>query len=64
MSNVPNDSLVQWAAAVGTVGGLAALLWLASRNARIRRRIRKSHGQVVSKTSRPTVKFSVRPPKK
>jgi hypothetical protein len=42
---------------------LAGGAWV-SREARLRRRRRKSHSRIVSKTARPTVRFSVRPPKK
>lgn len=35
-----------------------------SPEARLRRRRRKSHSRLVSKSHRPTVRFSVRPPKK
>jgi len=42
---------------------LAGGAWV-SRKARLRRRRRKSHSRVVSKTTRPAVRFSVRTPKK
>jgi hypothetical protein len=54
---------VRWLAGVGLAALLAVMALRLSRNARIRRRLRKSRSQVVSKTSRPMVKFSVRPPK-
>jgi len=44
----------------GAISALAARVGL---DARIRRRRRKSHGRIISKSNRPTVKFSVRPPK-
>jgi len=53
--------------------GLAALLALGvagllfsqfSAASRLRRRRRKSHSPLISKTRRTTVRFSVRPPKK
>lgn len=45
--------------------GLGLVIWfaLASPEARLRRRRRKSHSRIVSKARHPTVKFSVRPPK-
>jgi hypothetical protein len=57
----------QWV--IWLLGGLlcaAAMAALGVRwgpNARLRRRRRKSHSQVISKANRPSVKFSVRPPK-
>ena len=54
------------------IAGLIALLALCfggllfsqlSSGARLRRRRRKSHTPLVSKARRPTVRFSVRPPK-
>jgi hypothetical protein len=41
---------------------LAGGAWL-SRDARLRRRRRKSHSRLISKADRPSVRFSVRPPK-
>ena len=49
--------------AVIVLAVLAGGAWI-SREARLRRRRRKSHTRVVSKTTRPTVRFSVRPSKK
>jgi len=48
--------------AVIAVAVSAGGAWI-SREARLRRRRRKSHSRVISKTNRPTVRFSVRPPK-
>jgi len=45
---------------VGTGAGAA----LFSSSARLHRRRRKSHTPIKSKTNRPMVRFSVRPPKK
>jgi len=54
------------------IAGLIALVALCvlglffsqlSSGARLRRRRRKSHSPLVSKARRPTVRFSVRPPK-
>jgi len=39
------------------------ILFRLSPEARLRRRRRKSHSRLVSKSSRPTVRFGVRPPK-
>jgi len=46
--------------AVGIVITLASQL---SPEARLRRRRRKSHSRIISKSGRPSVKFSVKPPK-
>jgi len=50
------------------IGLLAVGVWGASvffsRDARLERRRRKSHSRIISKANRPTVRFSVRPPKK
>lgn len=50
---------------IGLVGA-ALLLWalLLNPEARLRRRLRKTHSRIVSKARRPTVRFSVRTPKK
>jgi hypothetical protein len=42
---------------------LAAIIFQVTREARLRRRRRKSHGRIVAKVKRPMVRFSVRPPK-
>jgi hypothetical protein len=54
--------LIFWLAALILSGGFAAWSYL-SRDARLQRRRRKSHSRIVSKTSRPSVRFSVKPPK-
>ncbi len=50
------------------VGVVVVGCWLGvsflSSDARMRRRRRKSHSRIFSKTNRPSVRFSVRPPKK
>jgi hypothetical protein len=52
-----------------SVVGLAALglaltlSFYLSEEARLRRRRRKSHSKIISKTRKPVVRFSVRPPK-
>ena len=45
---------------------VAFLIWkfLLKPEARLRRRLRKTHSRIVSKARRPTVRFSVRTPKK
>ena len=48
---------------VAALGLLVASVMLLSSEARLRRRRRKSHSRIISKTNRPSVKFSVRPPK-
>jgi hypothetical protein len=49
-----------------TIGVSLALFaggaWV-SHDARLRRRRRKSHTRLISKANRPSVRFSVRPPK-
>jgi hypothetical protein len=57
-----SGSYVIWTVAVVAFAVLAGGAWV-SREARLRRRRRKSHTRIVSKTNRPTVRFSVRPPK-
>jgi hypothetical protein len=56
------DSFVVWLVvfvAVALWGGFTFL----SPDARLRRRRRKSNRPIVSRTNRPSVKFSVKPPK-
>jgi hypothetical protein len=45
------------------VGGLGAGFALLSRKARLSRRRHKSHSRLVSTSKRPSVRFSVKPPK-
>ena len=53
-----------WLIAALVALGLAfALTSYFSEDAKMRRRRRKSHAKVISKSRRPVVKFSVRPPK-
>jgi len=55
---------VIWLIAALVALGLAfALTSYFSEDAKMRRRRRKSHAKVISKSRRPVVKFSVRPPK-
>jgi len=59
-----NHEIVMW----GITGALAltvlaAILVRVSASRRLRRRLRKTHGRIVSKSRQPTVKFSVNPPK-
>jgi hypothetical protein len=49
--------------ALVAVGIVTTLVLQLSPDARLRRRRRKSHSRIVSKTNRPSVKFSVKPPK-
>lgn len=43
---------------------LLAIAFQLSPTARLKRRLRKTHSRIQSKTHRPTVKFSVKTPKK
>lgn len=58
-----NGSVPIWIACGLIALGVAGWLVFHSRETRVERRRRKSHNRVVTKTSRPMVKFSVRPPK-
>jgi hypothetical protein len=49
--------------AVALIGLIVAILFV-SPTARLRRRLKKTHGRIVSKSERPSVKFSVKTPKK
>ena len=49
--------------AVAAVVVLLVILSRLSPNARLRRRLRKTHSRIVSKSREPSVKFSVKPPK-
>jgi hypothetical protein len=60
---VKRAELIFWLAGIILVAGWLATAYL-SPNARLRRRRRKSHSRIVSKTNRPSVRFNVRPPKK
>ena len=51
-----------WVIAVVAIGIWAASGFF-SRDARLERRRRKSHSRIASKTNRPSVQFSVKPPK-
>ena len=57
-----NDSLGWALLAIIAIAILLALIFL-SPPARLRRRLKKNHSRIVSKSDRPTVKFSVKPPK-
>lgn len=52
-----------WTVALIALGLWAAFGFLSS-SAKLRRRRRKSHSRIESTANRPTVRFSVRPPKK
>lgn len=49
--------------AVLMVGAFVILLTQLSEEARLRRRRRKNHARLISKTRKPSVRFSVKPPK-
>jgi hypothetical protein len=57
------DSIALWVVGLIIVGAGAGT-WIFSSSARLDRRRRKSHSRIKSKTNRPMVRFSVRPPKK
>jgi hypothetical protein len=57
-----HGELIFWLVGLVVVGCWLGL-GLFSPGAKLRRRRRKSHSRVVSKTTRPSVRFSVRPPK-
>jgi hypothetical protein len=59
---IRGDLIVWWLLGVTAFGCLAAGGFQWSRT-RVRRRRRKSHSPIVSKSRRPTVRFSVKPPK-
>ena len=50
--------------AIVAIAFLLALAFQLSPTARLKRRLKKTHSRIKSKTSRPTVKFSVKVPKK
>jgi len=57
-----HGELIFWLVGVLVVGTWLLLTFFTP-GARLRRRRRKSHSRIVSKTNRPSVRFSVRPPK-
>jgi hypothetical protein len=57
------DWLMFWIVGLVAVGMWAAIAF-SSREARLERRRKKSHSRIISKANRPSVRFSVRPPKK
>ena len=57
-----NASLVWWIIGLIVVGALVPLVSYVTRDARLRRRRRKSHSRIISKARQPSVRFSVRPP--
>jgi len=58
-----SEWLAWWLVGLIAFGVLAALAFQVSRPARLRRRRRKSHSRIVSKSKQPAVRLSVRPPK-
>lgn len=57
-----HDVLTWLAFGLATVALLLLLAAVFSPNARLRRRLRKTHNRIISKTDRPSVKFSVKTP--
>jgi hypothetical protein len=57
------DGLIWGVLGVAVVVGLLVMVSRLSRNARLRRRLRKTHSRIVSKSRQPAVKFSVKTPK-
>lgn len=57
-----NYLLLFWVIALVAVGIWAASA-VFSHDARVERRRRKSHSRLISKANRPSVRFSVKPPK-
>jgi hypothetical protein len=57
------DNRLIWYVGIIALFLLAAMIFQLTRDARLRRRRRKSHGRIVAKAKRPMVRFSVRPPK-
>jgi hypothetical protein len=57
------DRLILGAAGVVVVILFLVIVTQLSPNARLRRRLKKTHSRIVTKSERPTVKFSVKPPK-
>ena len=57
------DWLVWWLLGLIAVAAVGVLLYQFSTGVRMRRRRRKSHSRVISKSRQPTVRFSVRSPK-
>jgi len=58
-----SEWLVWLVIGMAAAGLVIAVSFLLSGEARLRRRRRKSHSRVISKTNRPSVRFSVKPPK-
>ena len=57
------DGLVWWLIGLIVVGLIGVLLYQLSPDARMRRRRRKSHSRIVSKSRQPSVRFNTRLPK-
>jgi len=57
------DGLVWGALGVAAVVVFLTVVPRLSPTARLRRRLRKTHSRIISKSEHPSVKFSVKPPK-
>lgn len=49
---------------VGVMAFVVLVRLVFSPNARLRRRLKKTHGRIISKSRLPAVRLSVKPPKK
>jgi hypothetical protein len=57
------DWLIWWFIGLIVLAVVGMLLFQISSNSRLRRRRRKNHSRIVSKSRQPAVRLSVRPPK-
>jgi hypothetical protein len=57
------DGTVWWVIGAAAIVVLLVAAARLTPSARLRRRLRKTHSRIVSKSERPSVKFSVKPPK-
>ena len=58
-----SKDVLGWALLAIVAIALVLILVFFSPPARLRRRLRRTHSRIVTKSSRPSVKFSVKPPK-
>jgi hypothetical protein len=58
-----DTGFVWWSIAAVALSVLLASVFRLSPEARLRRRLKKTHNRIVSKSERPSVKFSVKLPK-